>query len=395
MMLNRALRSGALSFCIALSLLMGGCQSLSTWLPTWVTSPSWPWSDKPKVGPLPPFEPKATARIDWRAPLSSKASAGFAPVVRSDAVYGATPQGELLSVDPATGRQNWRTTAAKVLSGGIGAQAALVAVGTDKAQVLAFDTHGGPLWTTKISSEVVGPPQIAEGMVVVWSLDGRIFGLSSADGSRKWIVERTVPPLTVRKYPGGIVTRGGLFVGTAGGKLLAIDVKTGALGWEGSVTTARGATELERLADVTSLPVVDSRQVCAAAYLGRVACFDITRGTLIWQRDFGSLSGIAMDNRFLFITDDKSAIQALDKNSGASAWKQDKLALRSPGGPVVVGDYLGVVDVEGYLHLLDRGTGALVGRLATDGEAPVAQPIASGDTVVWQSAANLISASVK
>ena len=61
------------------------------------------------------------------------------------------------------------------------------------------------------------------------------------------------------------------------------------------------------------------------------------------------------------------AIHALDKTTGASAWKQDKLAARFPSGPAVIGDYLGVVDAEGYLHLLDRNDGSLVGRVATDG----------------------------
>jgi outer membrane protein assembly factor BamB len=186
-----------------------------------------------------------------------------------------------------------------------------------------------------------------------------------------------------------------LFAGTAGGKLLAIDLATGALGWEGNVTTPKGATELERLADITSVPVLDAREVCAAAFLGRVSCFDISRGSLVWSRDFGSLGGLALDNRYLFITDDKGSIQALDKTTGASVWKQDKLASRFPSGPAIVGDYLGVVDAEGYLFLLDRNDGRLVGRAATDGKPALSQPMASGDSVVWQSASNLISASAK
>jgi outer membrane protein assembly factor BamB len=317
------------------------------------------------LGPLPEFEAKTAAQVNWQIPLGGKTSAGFAPAVRTDTIYGSSPEGDIVSIDPASGRQTWRVGAGKPLSGGIGADQNIVAVGTNKADVLAFDASGKPLWQTKVSSEVAGPPQVAEGIVVIFSLDGRIYGLSAADGSRKWVVQRTNPPLTVRRFPGSVVSRGGLFVGTAGGKLLAIDIGNGNIGWEGNVTTPKGATELERLADITSLPAVDARQVCAAAYLGRVACFDITRGTLLWSRDFGSLGGIAIDNRYLYITDDKGAIQALDKATGASVWKQDKLAQRYPGGPVVVGDYLGVVDAEGYLYLLDRNDGNLVGRAAT------------------------------
>jgi len=217
--------------------------------------------------------------------------------------------------------------------------------------------------------------------------------LSATDGSRKWVYQRTNPPLTVRRFTGGVITRGALFTGSAGGKLLGIDLASGALGWEGNVTTPKGATELERLADITSLPAVDARQVCAAAYQGRVACFDVTRGTLLWSRDIGSLGGIALDNRYLYIADDKGAIQALDKTTGASVWKQDKLVGRYPSGPVVISDYLAVVDAEGYLHLLDRNDGALVGRVATDGKAALSQPAAAGDAAIWQSASNLISAS--
>jgi outer membrane protein assembly factor BamB len=200
----------------------------------------------------------------------------------------------------------------------------------------------------------------------------------------------------VRRYAGGAVSRGGLFTGTPGGKLLGIDVTTGALAWEGNVATPKGATELERIADITSLPVIEDRQVCAAAYLGRVACFEPQRGAPFWSREFGSLGGLALDNRYLYITDDKGAVHALDKATGASIWKQDKLAQRFPSGPVVVGDYLGVVDAEGYLHLLDRGDGSLVGRVATDGKAPTSQPIAVEDAVVWESeGGSLISAGAR
>ena len=385
---------------LSASVLLSACSTLSSWLPSWLTSPpSLPslfgFGGGPKVGALPAFEAKAKAQLNWQVAVGG-AGGGFAPAVRPDAIYAASADGTLISVDPAAGAQRWRANAGKPLSAGVGADATAVIVGTNKGEVLAFDTGGKPLWQTKISSEVSGPPKPADETVIVWSLDGKIFGLSASDGSRKWVFQRATPPLTVRRFAGGIVNRGGLFTGTAGGKLLAIDVATGALAWEGNVTTPKGQTELERIADITSLPVIAERQVCAAAYLGRVACFDPQRGTLTWSRDFGSLGGLALDNRYLYLTDDKGAVQALDKSTGASVWKQDKLSTRFPSGPVVVGDYLGVVDIEGYLHLLDRNDGSLVGRLATDGKGPVAQPVAAGDAAVWQSAAgNLISASAR
>jgi len=396
-------RRGAVAALISLGAAasLGGCSTLSTWLPSWLTEPSWPsWlsfghgSHKP--GPLPEFAAKTSARVNWQVSVGGKVTPGFAPAARPDAIYAAAADGALVAVDPASGAQRWRVNAGKPLSAGIGADSAAVVVGTDKGDVLAFDPGGKSLWQTKVSSEVSGPPKPADGTVIVWSIDGKIFALAEADGARKWVYQRATPPLTVRRFAGGVVSRGGLFTGTPGGKLLGIDLATGTLAWEANVTTPKGATELERIADITSLPIVEDRLVCAAAYLGRVACFDVQRGTLAWSRDFGSLGGLATDNRYLYLTDDKGAIQALDKATGASVWKQDKLAQRFPGGPVVVGDYLGVVDAEGYLHLLDRNDGTLAGRVATDGKAPASQPITVAESAVWQSTGgNLISASAK
>jgi outer membrane protein assembly factor BamB len=98
-----------------------------------------------------------------------------------------------------------------------------------------------------------------------------------------------------------------------------------------------------------------------------------------------SLEGLAADSRYVYVTDDKGAIQALDKTTGASAWKQDKLAPRKPGGPQMIGEYVAVVDGEGIVHLLDSNDGSLVGRVATDGTPATAQPTRSGDSAVWQS----------
>ncbi len=322
-------------------------------------------------------EARAVARVQGHRqplrsrgrPTSARRSEGFSPSATPDAIYAASAGGSIIRIDAATGKVDWRIDAGKRLSVGVGADPTLVVVGTDRGDVLAFTPDGKPLWTTAVTSEVLGPPRVAEGIVVVRSGDGRMFGLSGADGKTKWVYQQATPPLTVRNFAGGVVSRGGLFIGTAGGKLLAVDLATGNIGWEGNVATPKGATELERIADVTSLPVVEERQACAVAYQGRIACFDILRGNLNWSRDLSSLAGIVTDARYLYVTDDRGAVHALDKATGASAWKQDKLAARRPGGPQLVGDYVGVVDVEGYLHVLDRNDGSLVGRVATDGTA--------------------------
>ena len=365
-------------------LALAGCSTLSSWIPT-IPAPSFDWfSSSKKLGPLPDYKAVASPRIGWQVAIG-KAAPGLEPAVTREAIYVAAANGTIARVDPATGATAWRVDAGKRLSAGAGADSTLLAVGTDKGDVLAYSVDGKPLWQAKVTSEVVSPPKVAEGIVVVWSGDGRLFGLSAVDGKTRWVYQRSNPPLTVRNFAGGVITRGGLFVGTAGGKLLALDLGTGTLGWEANVATPKGATELERIVDVTSLPLIEEKQACAVAYQGRVACFEILRGTLNWSRDLSSLNGLIADARYLYLTDDRGAVHALDKTTGASAWKQDKLAERRPGGPQFVGAFVAVVDAEGFVHLLERSDGSLVGRVATDGTPATAQPSSAGESAVWQS----------
>jgi len=386
--MTRTLRSVA---CALLAAAIGaGCASLSqSPLTSWMTSvpvPSFAWltGGSHKPGPLPELVATVNPRIDWQQSVG-KAGPGFAPAITPSAIYAAATDGTLVRVDPATGRVEWKVAAGHVLSAGPGAGASLVVVGTDKGDVLAFDAQGKPRWSARVSSEVIAPPRVTESIVIVFSGDGRIYGLSTNDGKTVWVDPHANPPLTVRNAAGGVVSRGGLFVGTAGGRLLAIDAQTGAIAWDGTVATPKGATELERIADVTSLPYVDDKEACAAAYQGRVACFDVVRGSVIWTRDISSLAGVTADANRLYAVDDKGVVQAFDRSNGASIWKQDVLSKRRIGGPQLIGDELGVVDVEGYLHLLARADGKYVGRIATDGSFATTQPAPLAGGMLWQS----------
>jgi outer membrane protein assembly factor BamB len=394
MSLRNRTRSARILAPLVAAVLVAGCSSMPSWIPSMpsipsIPAPDWTWltggGKSRKPGPLPELTASATAATNWQTNVG-RAGPGLAPAITADAVYAASGDGTIMRIDTATGRVAWRESAGVALSAGPGAGTDIVVVATGKGEVLAFGADGKSRWKAQVSSEVTSPPLVGDDVVIVISGDGRVFGLGAADGKTKWVYSRANPPLIVRNYASGATSRGGAFIGMPGGRLVALDMATGTVGWDGTVAVPRGATELERVADVTSRPAVDDRQACAVAYQGRVVCFELVRGTQNWSRDISSLAGIVMDDKYLYVTDEKGAVHALDKGTGASVWKQEKLAERRIGGPQLVGDFVGVVDVEGYLHLITRANGAYVGRLATDGTPPTAQPSAALGTAVWQSA---------
>lgn len=344
---------------------LGGCQTVSS------TYDRWFGSSRPAQKPaeLVTIQPTATPRIIWQGSVGAAGSGVFFPAVAGNIVYAAGASGQITGFDVASGGQVARMEAGQRISGGVGGGDGMVLAGTGTGEVLAFDRNGKQLWKSQLSGEVLAPPAAQGGVVVVRTGDGRVFGLDAGSGKRKWIYQRSTPALSVRSHAGVVVERGAVFAGFAGGRLAAIALATGNVGWEGVVALPRGATELERVADVTSLPVLDERQVCAVALQGRVACFDAARGTTIWSRDLSSFAGMDIDARYLYVTDDKNAVIALDKTSGASIWKQDKLAGRGVSAPLAFGRYVVVGDYQGYVHFLAREDGSFAARIATDGSA--------------------------
>ena len=115
---------------------------------------------------------------------------------------------------------------------------------------------------------------------------------------------------------------------------------------------------------------------------------DRCAATLNWSRDVSSLDRASPSTTaILYVTDDTGAVHALDKATGASAWKQDKLAARRRRRTRRSSATTSRSSIrEGYVYLLDRSDGKLVGRAPTDGTPATAQPPQSGDNAVWQSA---------
>ena len=328
-----------------------------------------------KPAALVTFQSSANLKQIWRESTGKAGDYVFTPALMKGYVYAAGNDGYIASYDAESGKQKWRIDSGKKLSAGVGAGDGLVIVGTSKGEVLAFDAEGKSLWQSQVSSELLSAPQSEDGIVVVRTGDGRIFGLNAQDGKRKWVYQRATPVLTVRSNAGVVVSRGAVFAGFAGGKLVAFSLSTGNVGWEATVALPRGATELDRIADITSLPVLGGREVCAVAYQGRVACFDVQSGNAIWSRDISSIAGMTLDQRYVYVSDDKGSVIALDKATGSSAWKQDKLFARRISAPIVQRGYVAVADLEGYVHLLSREDGAFAARLATDGSPVRAQPL--------------------
>jgi len=364
---------------LAAGLGLNGCSTVSGWFTSGST----------KLKPAELVEFKATQNVKpvWSVNLGEARPYLLTPGTDGAAIYAAARGGNLARIDPGNGREVWRVDTGKTLSAGVGVGNGLVLVGTHKGELLAYRAADGqPAWRARLSGEILTPPVVGQGVVAARSNDGNLYLLDAIDGKRRWVHGRSLPALILREPGHLVLTPRALFAGHPGGKLSAHALGNGAALWEVNVTLPRGTNELERIADVSGPLGLAQNLVCAAAYQGRVACFDPRNGNAIWARDFSGLSGVELAGRWLYAVDDAGAVQAFDAARGGSVWKQDKLRDRRPSTPLTLGNLIATGDFQGYIHLLDAETGAFVARVATDGSPIIGQMLALDRGFVAQTA---------
>lgn len=325
------------------------------------------------------IKPSYNAKIDWSSNAGKTEKYDYTPATDSGAVYSANAAGELSKVDSSNGRQLWRINVGEPISGGVGVGAGIVLVGSNKGNVFAYDVAGKLIWKAKVSSEVLSVPRYFDGIVVARTGDNHIFGLDATDGSRKWVYERINPALTLRSSVGVVVDGGAVYAGFAGGKLVAIRADNGKILWEATIAQPKGVTEIERIADITSLPVVDGPLVYAVAYQGKIAAVDRRSGKVVWNRDISSFSGLNAEDGKVFVSHTLGAVYSLDYETGKTFWRQGALSNRRLTAPLPMGNLIAVGDLEGYVHFLTREEGNFAARIKLDSN-PVMSLIAGKST---------------
>lgn len=327
----------------------------------------------------------------WTATVGPRSGVGFVPVAIGDSVWAAAQDGTVARFDLDTGRAVWLVSVGKPLSAGVGTDGTTTVVATRDGNLIALDAQGATRWTAPVGAEVVTPPAVADGTVLLRTSDNRVLAHDVESGRRRWQFQRQNPPLVLRNSGGIAMVPGVGFVGMPGGRMVALALDTGAPRWDVPLAQPRGATELERIADVVGSPLVIGRELCAASYQGRVGCLDASTGAPVWVRDFSSAVGLDVDTRGVVLPDANDVVHAFDRG-GQPAWQQKGFARRRLSAPLIVGGGVAIGDVEGNLLWLSRADGTLAAVTRTDGKPIVAPPAAVGSTLVVQTAGGTLHA---
>ncbi len=298
----------------------------------------------------------------WSVDIGSPGRFNYTPVLVDNHLFVANAEGSVKQLAADSGKTVWETELGEPVSSSVTVGGGLVLAGTSKGHLFALNLNGKKLWSSVLSSEVQGQPRYYEGTVIVRTTDHHIYGLDAADGRRKWSYERSTPSLSLKSQAGIVVDGGAIYAGFPGGKLVALRADNGKLIWEATVAQPKGVTEIERIADITSLPFVDGPVVYVVAYQGKVAAVDRQRGQVLWNRDISSYVGLTVENNKLYLSHTVGSVYSLDVSNGKTFWRQGNLGYRQLTVPLPLSTQVAVGDLEGYVHLLSQDDGSFVGR---------------------------------
>tara|TARA_Y100001956_G_scaffold22634_1_gene22291 strand:- start:4310 stop:5473 length:1164 start_codon:yes stop_codon:yes gene_type:complete len=336
------------------------------------------------MAPVPQVDSEFTPDSLWSNSIGNGVDSYYSklsPEYAYDKVFVASRDGKVKALDPETGKTLWEQTievddVSPRLSGGLTAGYSQLFIGSENGEVIALDEETGELnWRVEVDGEVLAAPATDSNLVIVHTNKGTVLALDQNDGIQKWAISTEVPNLTLRGNSAPVTVSGGVFWGTANGRLAAAIAERGQLIWQQPIGLPQGATEIDRLVDVDATPLVLGSTLYIIGYNGQLTAIDLRTGKPAWKRNYSSATDIASDGSRLFVVTDKDHLAAFDARSGTELWKNERLEHRLLTAPTVINGYVVVGDTEGYLYWVDRNSGEFVAKQQVDSSGFAVPPV--------------------
>ncbi|MDR7344868.1 outer membrane protein assembly factor BamB [Pantoea alhagi] len=355
--------------------------------------------DVVKMAPLPKVENQFEPQEAWSTSVGNGIGDFYSnlhPAWQDGTVYAADRFGIVKALDAADGKEKWKVNLSgdngffakntpALLSGGITAAGEHIYIGSERAQVYALNSSDGAVaWQTKVAGEALSRPVVSDGLVLIHTSNGMLQGLDQSSGVVKWTVNLDMPALSLRGESAPATAFGGAIVGGDNGRVSAVILNQGQIIWQQRISQPSGATEIDRLSDVDTTPVIVNGVVYALAYNGNLTALDLRSGQILWKREIGSVKDFIVDAGRIYLVDQDDRIVALNADGGVTLWRQSDLLHRNLTSPVLYNGYIVVGDSEGYLHWLNTDDGRFVAQQKVDGSGLQTEPVVASDKLLIQ-----------
>lgn len=344
-------------------------------------------SNAPTPTPINTAIDKSLVRTVWSTSgLGNSQDTGLRFVIADSAssLYIANANGTVSSVDANSGKKGWSTKVSELYTG-TATNGNLVFVGTKSGELVALSAvNGAKVWSAPLYGAPVSSPVVANSRVIIRTIGGAVESYDAQTGEQSWAYMVQIPEMSLRGGAAPVVIGQNLLVPTDLGLVGYLNSETGGVIWGQKVSSPRGGTEMARIADIDAEPVIDENVAYIPVARTGIAAVSLKNGLKLWETKSGVYSGLAVDASRLYVAYENGNIGALSKRDGKAEWESSALFARHLTRPVLINERIVVGDSQGFVYVLDKNNGQLMGATKVGKSGFMPDVLTIGGNAIFQ-----------
>ncbi len=250
------------------------------------------------------------------------------PVVADDRIFTLDTKNKVSALDATTGKKLWSVNVKStdeddpVIGGGLAFAHKVLFVTNGYDEVLALSPENGEtLWRKTLPSPSRAAPTILSGRVYISTIDSRLVALDEKDGSSLWEYRGIGESAGLFGAASPAANKDIVVPVFSSGEVTALRVENGSVAWSDNLSNVRRfGGGLESMSDITAMPILDQGVVVAMSFGGKLVAIDERTGTRIWQRDIGGSQTPWIVGNNLFVLSSDNQLIGLSLLDGAIFW---------------------------------------------------------------------------
>jgi len=328
------------------------------------------------------------------------------PIVADGFAFTMDAEFEISAFDVTAGKRIW-TFDPKVpeedeetFGGGIAYEGGRIFMSTGFGQIIAVRADNGTeLWRGGLPGPSRSGPTVGNGRVFAVTIDNQTAAFDVETGKKLWTHTGVSESAGLLGGASPALIGSTVIVPYSSGELVALRVNNGRVVWSDSLASVRKTDTLSTVAHIRGHPVVDRGVVYAVSHSGRLVAIDLRTGARIWERAIGGSETPWVAGNFIYVVSNQGDLYCLTRLGGRVRWIQslpryedpeDREGLIKWFGPVLAGDRLMVVNNIGEVLSISPYTGKFLSKLELSDPLSVPPVVAGGSIFFLSDDADLI-----
>jgi outer membrane protein assembly factor BamB len=316
------------------------------------------------------------------------------PIVADGKVFVLDTQAEVTALDAKTGAQLWRVRISPqdartdTLGGGLAYGGGRLYVTGGYPELSALDpSNGGLVWRRQLTAPPRSGVTYANERLFLTTLDNQAQVLNAADGQTIWFHAGLPQSEGVLGQAAPGVDSTISVVPYSSGEIYALRVETGRVTWQDNLVSIRHTNALWSLTDISTPPVIDRGIVYSVSEGGRLVAIDERSGARMWQIEIGSNNMPWAAGDYLYVLDNNNELLCIRREKGGIRWltqlqtHEDMEKRKHPvywQGPVMAGGRLYLTNSMGQIVEVSPEDGRVLSTATASDDIMVPPVVADG-----------------